>query len=326
MKSIGVFTSGGDAPGMNACIRAVVRSGVGRGLRVFGIRDGYQGLLAGAFEEMGLRSVRNILQRGGTVLGTSRCEEFKTAEGRRLAVELLRRRGIEGLVAIGGDGTFRGAAALHAEHGFPVIGVPGTIDNDVAGTDFTLGFDTAVNTALEAIDRIRDTADSLRRVFLVEVMGRTRGYLALYVGLVGGADAVLVPEVPSDIPALCRQICEGLDRGKRSSIVVIAEGDDAGGAFRIAEQVMQRVGSTTEIETRVCVLGHIQRGGTPSAADRLLGSILGDAAVDALISGYGCHMAGRVNGKTALTPLEQVMDDHKELPAELLDLMHRLSA
>jgi 6-phosphofructokinase 1 len=326
VKSIGVLTSGGDAPGMNACIRAVVRTGVGRGLRIFGIRDGYQGLLDGAFEEMGLRSVRNILQRGGTVLGTSRCEEFITAEGRHLAVELLKQKGVDGLVLIGGDGTFRGALALHAEHGFPVVGVPGTIDNDVAGTDFSLGFDTAVNTALEAIDRIRDTADSLRRVFLVEVMGRTRGYLALYVGLGGGADAVLVPEVPSDVPAMCQRICDGLARGKRSSIVVVAEGDDAGGAFRIADQVMQCIQSSIEIDTKVCVLGHIQRGGAPSAADRLLGSILGDAAVDALVSGLGCHMAGRVGGRTTLTPLEQVIDVDKELPEDLLELMHRLSA
>lgn len=326
MKSIGVFTSGGDAPGMNACIRAVVRTGVVRGLRVFGIRDGYQGLLAGAFEEMGLRSVRNILQRGGTFLGTSRCEEFLTAEGRRRAVERLKQSGIDGLVAIGGDGTFRGAVALHAEHSFPVVGVPGTIDNDVAGTDFSLGFDTAVNMALEAIDRIRDTADSLRRVFLVEVMGRTRGYLALYVGLGGGADAVLVPEVPSDITAMCRKIYDGLARGKRSSIVVIAEGDDAGGAFKVAQEIKGCVEGYADIDTRVCVLGHIQRGGTPTAADRLLGSILGDAAVDALISGHGCHMAGRVGGRTTLTPLEQVLDGDKELPAELLELMHRLSA
>ncbi|MEK7847530.1 MAG: ATP-dependent 6-phosphofructokinase, partial [Chloroflexota bacterium] len=209
MKAIGVLTSGGDAPGMNACIRAVVRTGAERGLWVFGIRDGYRGLVAGAFEPLGPRSVGNILHRGGTVLGTSRCEEFRTPEGRCKAAEFLRQRAIDGLVAIGGDGTFKGAMALHAEYGIPVVGVPGTIDNDVGGTDFTLGFDTAVNTALEAIDRIRDTADSLRRVFLVEVMGRTRGYIALYVGLGGGADAVLVPEVHEDIPAVCQRIAVG---------------------------------------------------------------------------------------------------------------------
>lgn len=310
---------------MNACIRAVVRTGAERGLWVFGIRDGYRGLVAGAFEPLGPRSVGNILHRGGTVLGTSRCEEFRTPEGRCKAAELLRQRAIDGLVAIGGDGTFKGAMALHAEYGIPVVGVPGTIDNDVGGTDFTLGFDTAVNTALEAIDRIRDTADSLRRVFLVEVMGRTRGYIALYVGLGGGADAVLVPEVHEDIPAVCQRIADGLARGKRSSIVVVAEGT-AGGAFQVAQQVAQCVESMAETDVRVCVLGHIQRGGAPSAADRLLGSILGDAAVAALLSGYTCHMVGRVRGETVLTPLERAISDSKELPEELLALIQRLSS
>ncbi|MDP2953671.1 MAG: 6-phosphofructokinase [Chloroflexota bacterium] len=325
MKTIGVLTSGGDAPGMNASIRAVVRVGVEKGLRVYGIRDGYQGLIAGTFQEMGPRSVGNILQRGGTVLGTSRSEEFRTPKGRREAAARLKRHAIDGLVAIGGDGTFRGALELHKEHGVPVVGLPGTIDNDLAGTDFTLGFDTAVNTALEAIDRIRDTADSMKRIFLVEVMGRTRGYIALYAGLAGGADAVLVPEVPDDIPALCSRLRSRLATGKRSSIVVVAEGAEAGGAFRIAEQVMECIRDTVEVETRVCVLGHVQRGGSPTATDRLLGSILGDAAVDALLSGYHCHMVGRVKGQTVITPLDQTLNDNKVLPSDLLDLMLRLS-
>jgi 6-phosphofructokinase 1 len=310
---------------MNACIRAVVRSAIGKGLRVFGIRDGYRGLLAGTFEEMGMRSVGNILQRGGTILGTSRCEEFKTEEGCRQAADLLRRREVDGLVVIGGDGTFKGALDMHERHGIHVVGVPGTIDNDVTGTDYTLGFDTAVNTALEAIDRLRDTADSLRRVFLVEVMGRRHGYLALYVGLVGGADAVLVPEVSDDIGAMCQAIWDGLARGKRSSIVVVAEGATAGGVFKIAEQVTGSADDIEDIDTRVCVLGHIQRGGRPSAADRLLGSILGDAAVDAILSGVSCHMVGRIKGQTVMTPLEQVVSEDRELPMDLLELMRRLS-
>ncbi|MDP6101247.1 MAG: 6-phosphofructokinase, partial [Dehalococcoidia bacterium] len=321
MDTIGLLTSGGDAPGMNACIRAVVRSAIGKGLRVFGIRDGYRGLLAGTFEEMGLRSVGNILQRGGTILGTSRCEEFKTEEGCRQAADLLRRRGVDGLVVIGGDGTFRGALDLHEQHGIPVVGVPGTIDNDVVGTDYTLGFDTAVNTALEAIDRLRDTADSLRRVFIVEVMGHGHGYLALYVGLVGGADAVLLPEVSDDVATTCRAIWEGLARGKRSSIVVVAEGAAAGGTFEIAEQLMGMADDMDNVDTRVCVLGHIQRGGRPSASDRLLGSILGNAAVDAILSGVSNQVVGRMKGKTVITPLRQVVSEDKGLPMDLLELM-----
>src|SRR5215467_11030225 len=283
MRRIGLLTSGGDAPGMNAAIRAIVRHALGRSLEVVGIRRGYAGLLAGEVQPLTRAGVANIIQRGGTVLGTSRSAEFMRPEGRARAAAVLRGAGIEGLVVIGGDGTFHGATLLAEEHGVCVAGVPGTIDNDVYGTDFTIGFDTAVNTALEAIDRVRDTAASHERLFLVEVMGRTCGDIALGVGVAGGAEDVLLPESPRDLLDLAADLRHSWERGKRSSIIVVAESGEQGRSFRLAEEV----GRLTGLEPRVCILGHIQRGGTPSARDRVLASRLGAGAVDILVEGGG---------------------------------------
>ena len=322
MKNVGVLTSGGDAPGMNACIRAIVRCGVSHGLEVVGIRWGYAGLLERDFVTLGARSVSNILQRGGTFLGTSRCEEMKTPQGIKKAVEILREEGIEGLITIGGDGTFRGATAL-AEAGYTrIVGVPCTIDNDVYGTDHTIGFDTAVNTALDAIDKIRDTAESLQRPFFIEVMGRTRGFIALDVGVAGGAEHSLIPEIKADLEDLSHSIEHDFRKGKKSSIVVIAEGDEAGGAVRVAQEIGKRLG----VEYRVCVLGHIQRGGSPTAADRILASKLGAAAVDALVNGKEGHMVGEMKGEITLTPLRETWGRMKELDSKLLELIKVLAS
>ena len=322
MKKIGVLTSGGDAPGMNACIRAIVRSGVKEKLEVVGIRRGYAGLLEGEFVKLGPRSVSNIIHRGGTFLETARCEEMKTAEGMKKAVQVLHREGIDGLITIGGDGTFRGATALAEAGEIKVIGIPATIDNDVYGTDYAIGFDTAINTALDAIDKIRDTAGSLQRPFFIEVMGRDRGFIALDVGIAGGAEDILIPEVETKIEELCLDISRNFKRGKKSSIVIVAEGDDAGGVFRVAQQVWQRL----RLEYRICVLGHIQRGGSPTARDRILASKLGAAAVDALVNGKSGYMVGELKGEIVLTPLNETWEKRKELDNNLLKLVKVLAA
>src|SRR5437867_8247803 len=270
VRRIGLMTSGGDAPGMNAAIRAVVRHALGRSLEVVGIRRGYAGLLAGELLPLTRAGVANVIQRGGTILGTSRSPEFYQPGGRARAAAVLRGAGIEALVVVGGEGTLHGATLLAAEHGVTVAGVPGTIDNDVYGTDFTIGFDTAVNTALEAIDRIRDTAASHERLFLAEVMGRTSGDIALGVGVAGGAQDVLPPEIPTGRTAPRPDLRQSRQRGKRSSIIVVAESGEQGRVFRIADEVRELTG----LEPRVCVLGHIQRGGTPTARDRILASRL----------------------------------------------------
>ena len=309
MRKIGVLTSGGDAPGMNACLRAIVRAACLKGAVVIGIRKGYSGLFSRETVELGVRSVSNILQLGGTFLETSRNEEMKRVEGRKKAIQFLNSEGIEGLITIGGEGTFKGAAALAEEGGIKIIGVPGTIDNDVYGTDFCIGFDTAVNTALESIDKIRDTANSLDRLFFVEVMGRTRGFIALEVGIAAGAEEILVPELKTDLDSLCRVINETLQRGKRSLIVVVSEGDVPGGAIEIARNVTRCVG----VESRVTILGHVQRGGSPTARDRILASRLGVSAVDALLSGRSGYMVGEVKGETVLTPLRDTWEKEKPL-------------
>lgn len=321
MKKIGVLTSGGDAPGMNACLRAIVRCGVNCKLEIVGIRRGYCGILDEDFVKLGNRSVSNIIQRGGTILETARCEEMKTREGIRKASEVLKRQGIEGLITIGGDGTFRGATALSKTGKVKVIGIPGTIDNDVYGTDYTIGFDTAVNTALDAIDKIRDTAGSLQRPFFVEVMGKSRGSIALEVGIAGGAENILIPEVETKIEQLSLDIERSFKRGKKSSIVIVAEGDDAGGAFSIAQQVWERL----RLEYRVCVLGHVQRGGSPTARDRVLASKLGAAAVDALARGMSGYMVGESDGQVTLTPLRETWKKRKELDSNLLRLVKVLA-
>jgi 6-phosphofructokinase 1 len=319
MRRIGVLTSGGDAPGMNAAIRAVVRHALGRGCEVVGIRRGYAGLLGHELEPLTRAGVANIIQRGGTILGTSRCEDFLEAPGRTRAASVLRGSGVEGLVVIGGDGTFHGASLLAEEHGVRIAGVPASIDNDVSGTDYTIGFDTAVNTALDGIDRIRDTAASLDRLFLVEVMGRTSGEIALAVGIAGGAEDVLLPEWPADLEAVAAEVRRSWERGKHSSIIVVAESGAAGHTFQVAE----RVRALTGLEPRVCVFGHIQRGGTPTARDRILASRLGAAAVDAIDAGGGT-MVGEVGGRIVRVPLRETWDRPRPVSEELLALVRDL--
>lgn len=257
MKRIGVLTSGGDAPGMNAAIRAVVRKAIYHDLEVYGIYGGYSGLLKGKIERLGLGSVGDIIHRGGTILFTARCEEFKTKEGQLAGIDQLKKAGIEGLVVIGGDGSYRGAKAL-TEYGFPCVGVPGTIDNDIPGTQFTIGFDTSLNTAIDAIDKIRDTATSHERTFVIEVMGRNAGDIALWSGLAGGAETILIPEENYDIKEICQRLLKSHERGKKYSIIVVAEGAASG--IELGKQIKE----LTNFDTRVSVLGHIQRGGTPT--------------------------------------------------------------
>ncbi len=285
MKKIGVLTSGGDAPGMNAAIRAVVRKGIYHDLDVYGIYYGYQGLLNGNIEKMELGSVGDIIHRGGTKLYTSRCPEFKTEEGQLKGIEQLKKHGIEGLVVIGGDGSFRGAIKL-TEKGFPCVGVPGTIDNDIPGTDFTIGFDTALNTIIDSIDKIRDTATSHERTYVIEVMGRDAGDLALWAGVAAGAESILIPEKKEDFDEIVNKIERGHQRGKKHSIILIAEGVGSGVEF--ADKIKEKMG----LETRVTVLGHTQRGGSPTAVDRTLASRLGAKAVDLLLEGKGGRMVG----------------------------------
>jgi len=320
LEKIGVLTSGGDAPGMNACIRAIVRSAAIYGVKVTGIKRGYAGLLENKFVELNPRSVANIIHRGGTFLETARCDEMKTTEGVKRSIEALKRRDIEALITIGGDGTFRGAAAL-AHEGVKIIGIPGTIDNDVYGTDFTIGFDTAINTALNAIDKIRDTAESLQRPFFIEVMGKSTGFIALDVGIAGGAEDVLVPEIVTNIEDICVNIEQNLNKGKKSSIIVVAEGDDAGGVFQIAQQVWERL----KLEYRICVLGHIQRGGSPTVRDRILASRLGVAAVEMLVQGKFGYMMGEQNCRVTHTPLEDTFKKRKTLDPDLLRLIKMLA-
>ncbi|MGZ4163233.1 MAG: 6-phosphofructokinase, partial [Tumebacillaceae bacterium] len=275
MRKLGVLTSGGDSPGMNAAIRAVVRSAIFNGLEVAGIRRGYQGLIQGDFIPMDLGSVADIIHRGGTILHTARCLEFKTKEGQELAVSKLKESGIDGVVVIGGDGSFRGAKVL-SDLGIPTVGIPGTIDNDIPCTDYTIGFDTAVNTVIEALDRIRDTATSHERTYVVEVMGRNAGDIALVAGVAGGAETVLIPEEKYDITQIVDKLKRGASRGKKHSIILVAEG--AGKGFSIGEVIRELTGW----EVRVTVLGHIQRGGSPSAFDRILASKMGAHAVELL--------------------------------------------
>ncbi|OLN22672.1 6-phosphofructokinase [Domibacillus antri] len=285
MKRIGVLTSGGDAPGMNAAVRAVVRKAIYHDIEVFGIYQGYHGLINGHIEKLERGSVGDIIHRGGTILRSARCLEFKTLEGQKKGIEQLKKFGIEGLVVIGGDGSYMGAKAL-TEHGFPCVGVPGTIDNDIPGTEFTIGFDTALNTVIDAIDKIRDTASSHERTFIVEVMGRHAGDLALWSGLAGGAETILIPEAPYDMAKIAEKLKRGQERGKKHSIIIVAEGVMTGAKFgAIIEEL-------TNFDTRVSVLGHMQRGGSPTASDRVLASRLGAYAVELLME----HKGGRAVG------------------------------
>jgi len=322
MKRIAVMTSGGDSPGMNAAVRAVVRTASYHGLEVFAVDRGYQGLIDDCIRPMGPRDVGGIINRGGTILHSARCKEFYEPEGRAKSAENLKRHGVEGLVVIGGDGTYRGAVRLHEEHGIRCIGLPGTIDNDIGGTDFTIGYDTALNIAVEAIDRIRDTAESHDRLFFVEVMGRHSGYLAMMSGIAGGAEEILVPENPTDIPLLVDHLRENREKGKMSAIVVVAEGDDAGNAIDVA----RKVGEISEFEgSRVVVIGHLQRGGTPTAFDRILASRLGLRAVEALTEGENGKMVGISGNNVVLRPLAEAWECRTRFDPGLLRVAHILA-
>jgi 6-phosphofructokinase 1 len=308
MKNIGVLTSGGDAPGMNAAIRAVVRTAIHCKMKAFGIKHGYNGLVHNDIISLNRASVANIIQRGGTILGTARSDEFKTASGMEKAKSTIDEYGINGIIAIGGDGTMRGAHEFSKKYGTSMVGLPGTIDNDLYGTDFTIGFDTAVNSALEAVDRIRDTAASLERLFYIEVMGRCAGFIGLTVGLACGAEDVLVPETPTDIPSLAQKILENRKKGKKFNIIIVAEGDEAGDAFTIAKKVK----SIVKEEYRVAVLGYIQRGGAPTANDRNLASVLGYHAVQALRTNKAGCMVGRINNTVVHTPFRRTFTVKKK--------------
>lgn len=318
MKNIGVFTSGGDSPGMNACVRAVVRSGLSLGMNVYGIRYGYNGIINGDIYLMKSYSVSNILQRGGTILKSARSEEFRTKEGRKKAYENLKAKGIEGLVVIGGDGSFTGANIFYEEYGIPTIGAPGTIDNDLYGTDSTIGFDTAVNTALEAIDKIRDTANSHDRVFFVEVMGRHTGYIAIHCGIGGGAELVMVPETSTTIQDVIDTLNQGRDKEKTSAIIIVAEGDEQGNAIEIANKVKAKL---PNLDIRVSTLGHLQRGGAPTSYDRILASRLGLSAVEGLINGRANEMVGIVNSEVVYTNFKLAISKSKPINPELMRLV-----
>lgn len=318
MKRIGVLTSGGDAPGMNAAIRAVVRSAIFNGVEVYGIKRGYTGLLAKDYAEMSLRSVGDIIHRGGTILRTARSEEFKTKEGVEKALKNIEELGLEGLVVIGGDGSFRGALEL-GKRGVPVIGIPGTIDNDIPCTDYTIGFDTAVNTVVEAVNKIRDTATSHERTFIIEVMGRESGYIALYSGLACGAETILIPEKPYTMKDLCDKIMNGYKRGKLHSIIILAEG--AGNAYEVRDKIKEITG----LESRIIVLGHLQRGGTPTAFDRIVASKMGGKAVELLLEGISGKMVGWVKGEIVVVDLEKVFSTKKPFDDELYELANVLA-
>jgi len=316
VKRIAVLTSGGDAPGMNAAIRAVVRSACAFGLEVIGVERGFHGLIHQQFRPMGPRSVSGIIYEGGTILRTARSEEFLSVEGRTKAAENVRAAGIDGIVAIGGDGTYRGAVAFAREHGVPIIGVPGTIDNDIPGTLYTIGFDTAVNAALDCIDRIRDTSEAHEKVSIVEVMGRASGFIAIEAGLAGGAEAVLVPERPVDFQAVADAVRRWQAQGKKSSIIVVAEGAAKGST--VAAEVEKRAG----ISARLTVLGYIQRGGRPTARDRVLATRFGYHAVRLLLEGQSGLMVGFGEGDTITTcPLERVLEGVRQPAQEVLDLV-----
>lgn len=323
VTKIGVLTSGGDSPGMNAAIRAVVRTGIYYGLEVYGIMRGYQGMIDNDIIPMNSKSVANIIQRGGTILKTARSKEFLTPEGRKKAYENLKAIGIDGLVIIGGDGSFRGADVFSREYDIPCIGLPGTIDKDIAGTDFTIGFDTAVNTAIEAIDKIRDTADSHDRLFVIEVMGRDAGYIALHSGIATGAEHILIPERKTDIEELIASLQEKERRKKLVNLVVVAEGDGFGGANEVAKIVKERIPTS---DTRVCILGHIQRGGMPTCLDRLIASRMGYAAVECLLEGRNNVMVGIVNNAMEYTLLEKAVKSKQTIGEDWLKIVKILAS
>ena len=321
MKKIAVFTSGGDSPGMNACLRAVVRTAVYHKIEVAGIMHGYDGMINNEFFPMGTKSVANIIQRGGTILKTARSKEFMTEDGRKKALANLLKHKIDGVVVIGGDGSFKGALEFSEMCDIPFVGCPGTIDNDLVGTDFTIGYDTAINTVVDAVDKIRDTAESHDRLFFVEVMGRDAGLIALRAGIGVGAESILMPETKTDIEDLIKRLENGR-KSKSSKIIIVAEGDEAGGAFAIAEKVKKHL---PEYDTRVTILGHIQRGGNPSAMDRVNSSRMGFAAVEALMQGKKNVMIGILNKDISFTPFENAIKHIQELNPDLMRMVGILS-
>lgn len=317
IKTIAVLTSGGDSPGMNAAVRAVVRAGTAYNIEIYAVYHGYQGLIEGEFEKVNSNFVSNIIQRGGTILKSARSADFRTVEGRETAAKQLKDRNIDALVVIGGDGTFTGANILSKEHDINVVGIPGTIDNDIIGTDETIGYDTALNTALDAIDKIRDTADAHERMFLVEVMGRDTGFIALETAIACGAELALLPEELTDISEVKSQLKNMLKEQNRSSLVVVAEGDETGGALKLADKIKD---DFKQYDLKVCILGHIQRGGTPSAHDRVLASRLGAAAVKVLLEGHSEVMVGIVNNALKITPMRVAVSKKKSLDFALIEL------
>ncbi|MEO6812708.1 MAG: 6-phosphofructokinase [Ginsengibacter sp.] len=322
ITKIGVLTSGGDAPGMNAAIRAVVRTGIYNGLEVYGILRGFSGMIEGDIFKMESKSVANIIQRGGTILKTARCQEFFSVEGRKKAYDNLIKLGIDGLVIIGGDGSFRGAKIFSHEYDIACIGLPGTIDKDIAGTDFTIGFDTAVNTAVEAIDKVRDTADSHDRLFIIEVMGRDSGYIALHSGIATGAENILIPERKTDVDDVIKTLKEKHGRKKLVNIIVVAEGEQFG-ATELAKVITERIPGQ---EVRVCILGHIQRGGSPTCLDRLIASRMGYAAVECFLENRFNVFVGIVNNKMHYIPLDQAVKKKQKVNEEWMKIVKILSS
>lgn len=318
MKRIGVLTSGGDSPGMNAAVRAVVRKGIYEGIEVAGVYHGYQGLIEGKISVLEAGDVGDIIQRGGTALYSARCPEFITDAGQEKAIAQMKKHGLEGLVVIGGDGSYRGAMAL-TKKGIPAVGVPGTIDNDIPGTDFTIGFDTALNTVIEAIDKIRDTATSHERTFIIEVMGRDAGDLALWAGLAGGAETILIPEQNFDIDDMIERLEKGKKRGKKHSIIIVAEG------VMNAHDLATLLSEKSNTETRISVLGHIQRGGTPSGRDRVLGSLFGARAVEVLLAGHGGKAVGMVHNKVVDYDMTEAFTAEHDADMSLYELSKELS-
>lgn len=321
IKKIGVLCSGGDSPGMNAAIRAVVRTGIYNGLEVYGIMRGYTGMYENDIVKMESRSVANIIQRGGTILKTSRCPEFLTPEGRKVAYNNLKKNGIDALVILGGDGSFKGAQIFSNEFDIPCIGLPGTIDKDIAGTDFTIGFDTAVNTAVEAIDKIRDTADSHDRLFIIEVMGRDAGYIALHSGIATGAENILIPEKRTDLEAIVKELTQNTKRKKLVNLIIVAEGEN-GGAQSLSNILKEKL---PKLETRVCILGHIQRGGSPSCFDRVIASRMGYHAVESLLEGRYNVFVGILNNRINYIPLNEAVKKKQRINDEWMKIVKILS-
>jgi len=321
MKRIGVLTSGGDAPGMNACLRAVVRTALYHNLEVIGFRHGYEGLIHDEHIHLNHKSVANIIQRGGTILKTARSQRFMTEEGMNKAVQTISRNGLDALVVIGGDGTFRGAIDLSKKSHIPIIGCPGTIDNDLLGTDFTIGYDTAINTVIEAVDKIRDTAESHDRIFIVEVMGRDAGLIALRSGIGSGAEAILIPETKNDVNKLMERLNKSR-KDKSSKIIIVAEGDESGGAFKVAEKVKHNF---PQFDIRVSILGHIQRGGSPTCMERVNASRMGYSAIEGLLVGKKNVMVGIINKEIVFTDFEKVVKHNQELQPDMLKMMEILS-